>query len=102
MLEASANPQWRSAFLIEHWKDRRGQGGNGCIPTYKAVMTEDRLYVEYSTDEKELYDLNGDPDQLTNVAGQRPGEETSLAERLEELKSCKGKTCRTLEDERIP
>lgn len=102
LMEAGANPQWRSAFLVEHWKVSRSHAKNSGIPNYKAMRTEDKVYVEYSTDEKELYDLSEDPDQLTNVAGQRPSEEAGLAERLEDLKSCSGETCRTLEDESIP
>ena len=81
---------WRDALLIEAW-------GDEVLPDYSGVRTQDSLYVEYATGEKELYDLEADPHQLENLADQRPDEEATLHARIEELKSCAGKTCREAE-----
>ncbi len=52
---------WRSDFLIEHLV------ANG-IPTYCAVRNSSYIYVDYSTGERELYDLRLDPYELVNRA----------------------------------
>jgi arylsulfatase A-like enzyme len=59
-----ANPgaSWRTDFLVEH-----EQGGD-TVPTFCALRNEDDVYVSYVTGEEELYDLNADPYELTNVA----------------------------------
>jgi arylsulfatase A-like enzyme len=67
---------------------------------FKGLMTEEWMYVEYfGTGERELYDLTGDPYQLTNVA-EAAGTAflTLLSERVAALGSCAGAECRRLED----
>ena len=63
------------------------------------MRTEEHLYVEYSTGERELYDLRKDPYELDNryeTAG--PELLQSLRGRLAELKGCSGVDCRAAED----
>jgi arylsulfatase A-like enzyme len=60
--------EWRDALLLEAWPD------NVTPPPYKAVETEQHVYVHYDDpfdmygDVTELYDLVNDPYQLTNLA----------------------------------
>jgi N-acetylglucosamine-6-sulfatase len=57
---SSPGGPWRADFLIEHV---------GAGATYCGVRSERFVYVVYSTEEEELYDLSADPYQLDNVAG---------------------------------
>ena len=63
---------------------------------FTAIRTPGWLYVEYLTGEKELYDLEHDPDELVNLdkdpvwAGLR----NELAGRLALLRDCAGATCK--------
>lgn len=82
---------WRDALLMEFH-------GNESTPGYNAIRTTTHLYVEYADGSRELYDLEADPYQLTNVYGQHPDLERELAARLEELRSCAGDGCRTAEE----
>ena len=54
---------WRTKFLIEHWDDPTGPG----IPTYCGVRTGRYKFVHYYTGDEELYDLQADPHELTNL-----------------------------------
>ena len=56
----------RDAILIEHWVTEEGYGSR--IPDFSAVRTYQWKYVEYSTGEKELYNINDDPYELNNLA----------------------------------
>jgi arylsulfatase A-like enzyme len=80
------NASWRDAILIEHWPTEDGVGSK--IPEFYAVRTADWKYVEYSTGEKELYDLNNDPHELENIADQpeQAKIQKELKLRLDELK----------------
>ena len=62
LLAGSVGP-WRRDFLVEHLGLNRPQ-----VPTYRAVRTDRYVYVQYGTDEAELYDLEHDPLQLDNRA----------------------------------
>lgn len=69
------------------------------IPEYHGLRTDRFLYVEYATGEKELYDLETDPGELTNRIGSADsaliGE---LSDRLAALRSCAGVRCREVEE----
>jgi arylsulfatase A-like enzyme len=82
-------PSWRTDFLEEHWDGTPGDETDvGSIPTYAEVRDTPWKYNELVTGEKELYDIIGDPFELTNVAG-NPGNAatvTALAARLRELR----------------
>jgi N-acetylglucosamine-6-sulfatase len=64
---------------------------------FTAVRTDRYLYAEWGSGDRELYDLAGDPDELTSrhadprIAPVR----TRLARELARLRSCVGAGCRT-------
>jgi arylsulfatase A-like enzyme len=66
---------------------------------YRGIRTLRYVYIEYPTDERELYDLQNDPYQLQNIVDTaRPELLTELKARLHELQSCSGEECRAIED----
>ncbi len=82
---------WRKDFLVEIYRNPPMQPG---APGF-VLRTRRELYVEYADGFRELYDLRRDPYQLENIidrAGQ--GHVRKLSERLAELASCAGDTCR--------
>jgi hypothetical protein len=63
---------------------------------YEAIHTQRYVWVEYDTGELELYDLREDPFQLRS-AHNNPnytGVRNRLAERLDDLRTCAGASCR--------
>jgi len=88
--EPPAEDAWRRELLLDLWPE-----GDAGVPEYHALRTRDRLYVEYATGERELYDLAADPYQLLNLYGPGRTEIPSLAARLAALKACAGRACRT-------
>ena len=72
---------WRQAVLVEHHgPDLRGfdpdfqQPASGNPRTYEAIRTHGFLYVRYNDGEREFYDLQTDPFELHNLAGQLPAD----------------------------
>ena len=86
---------WRTAFLIEHWRDRKAN--SPYIPTYKAVHTRDAVYIRYATGEKEMYELNKDPYQLDGSV-RNTTLKNRLKKRLAALETCARHSCRAAED----
>jgi arylsulfatase A-like enzyme len=75
-----------------------GVGELNNIPEFQGIRTAQYTYVEYSTGEKELYDLTKDPDELANLASSaNPGLVAGLHQRLEDLRACKAGGCRAAE-----
>ena len=73
------------------------------IPEYHGVRTARYLYVEYSTGERELYDLKVDPYELHNiVTTASPSLVAALSHELAALEHCKAAGCRTAEDAPVP
>ncbi len=66
----------RSSAFIEHRKP--------FMEAYKAVRTDEYLYVIHDDGEEELYDLSLDPHQLTDIAG-KPETQNVLADMRKEL-----------------
>jgi N-acetylglucosamine-6-sulfatase len=65
-------------------------------PSFKAIRTERYIYSERRSGEKELYDLTNDPFELRNRFDHPSyaSAQKRLAARLQELKSCAGRSCR--------
>ena len=83
---------WRTAILLERRDFREPYTG------YSGIRTSDgSKYMEYEVGFRELYDLNTDPYELSNSynAANPP---TELASRVQALKGCAGKSCRTAEN----
>ena len=95
-LFAADAPDWRTAFLVQHWF---GGPGDVSIP-YKAVRTSQHKYIRYSnTKEKELYNLGKDPYETRSI--HRSASESlmgGLRSRLTALKGCAAESCREAED----
>jgi N-acetylglucosamine-6-sulfatase len=85
---------WRQAVRSGAWSHR-----DWGRPGLEAVRTEEHLYVEYGTGERELYDLREDPYQLDNLYGTAEPELLQrLREQLAVLRGCSGVYCRAAED----
>lgn len=93
LLPLARNPELEKdrALLIEGFSRGRRAG----LP-YAAVRTGRWLYAEYETGEKELYDLQADPQQLDSrhAAPELAGVREELAARLAGLRECSGEGCR--------
>ena len=83
-------------LLIEQFTGDDDEDGQPGV-NYAAVRTLRFKYVENGTGEIELYDLEADPFELTNLHGNpaHAAAEAALAARLAALRSCAGKGCRT-------
>src|SRR3546814_5188404 len=67
--------------------------------SFNALRTADWTYVEYFNGERELYDLQADPQQLQNVVtAAEPMLLDKLSRRLAELANCAAANCREIED----
>ena len=114
---------WRQAFLVEAASELGGVEADPTVedgspelplsgdpfperrwghPALEALRTEEGLYVEYETGERELYNLREDPYQLENRYGMDGMAGPGLIGRaqgwLEALRGCAGATCRAAED----
>jgi N-acetylglucosamine-6-sulfatase len=69
--------------------------------TVKAIRTERYLYAEYDTGETELYDLQSDPFELQSLHDDPAYApvESALADRLHNLETCAGASCRDYQPE---
>jgi N-acetylglucosamine-6-sulfatase len=63
--------------------------------TFTGLRTERYKYVEYATGDRELYDLQNDPFELINLAGDPSvaDVEQTLADELAEIHACSGRAC---------
>ena len=87
-LLADGEPNWRQDFLYEQWLDADDEDNDLVPPTLAEVRTEQWKYVEYKSDETELYDLINDPFELNNRTNDPAVADTkaSLAARLRQLR----------------
>jgi N-acetylglucosamine-6-sulfatase len=94
LLPLFADPaaQWTRDILLE-----RGPGGNstGTTRLYTGIRTPRYVYLEYSTGERELYDLQTDPYELESKQNDPTyaAIEADLAARLALLRDCAGEAC---------
>jgi N-acetylglucosamine-6-sulfatase len=105
-LQGQAPAGWRQAVLLEQFKYPPGPPGKedpSDFPAHFGLRTEGFKYVEYGTGERELYDLEQDPDELLNLRDQVPlAWLDQLSQRAKALRSCKGETCRQIEAQPLP
>jgi N-acetylglucosamine-6-sulfatase len=80
--------QWGRELLIE--------GGNNQGLTFRALRNYRWKYVEHTSGEVELYDLERDPHELWNVQGdpKLAPLRSAMAARLAALRGCVGSSCR--------
>jgi N-acetylglucosamine-6-sulfatase len=94
-----ADPEmpWRQSFIVQRLgleADERIEPANAL-----ALRTKRWTFVSYNNGERELYDLDRDPDQLDNqILRADPTLVEGLLGRLIDLKSCVGEECRKAED----
>lgn len=108
---------WRTAFLLEHGHGPGtrpplkptdgtleppelippGKRESFYIAPFEGIHTDRYVYVEYSTGERELYDLATDPNELHSIASNR-SLVAPLAARLHRMRGCAGQACRTAEE----
>ncbi len=119
LLSAEPTPEeeWRSAFMVEAAREvsrrlapplsgdqlpedkRHAPREEWGRPGLEAIRTEEHLYVEYGTGERELYDLRRDPYQLDNAyESADPELVRHLQRRLAALRGCSGTSCEVAED----
>ena len=72
-----------------------GPGRRADVPTFTAIRTPRSVYAEHQTAERELYDLERDPHQLTSVHDDPAYARVAaqLAQRLAALRMCSGPAC---------
>jgi N-acetylglucosamine-6-sulfatase len=98
LLHGGVAGTWRREILVEHHGRVLDAGdpdlptqGSGNPPSYEAIRTPSSLYVEYSTGEREYYDLTRDPFELSNVvAGLPPARMRTLHRTLAGIERCHG------------
>lgn len=100
----SANPpsfdSWRQVLLLQHWSNKTDIPK---IPEFSGLRTSSCTYVKYSNGESELYNLTQDPDQLQNLATTvEPDLIQKFAQRLRQLRLCRGESCRVSEAKPLP
>lgn len=85
---------WRESILIEHF----GGGAPFRVRSYSGVRSENDVYIEYVTGEKEYYDLRKDPYQMDNKAASLSAKEANrLSAHVAALKDCVAEACRKAE-----
>jgi N-acetylglucosamine-6-sulfatase len=99
LLRGQQAPAWRDAALVEHHgPDFGAEAGPDAPPpnsgnpsTYEALRLPRATYVEYANGEREYYDLQTDPYELTNTYRKlSPQQANALHAELTRLVSCRG------------
>ncbi len=110
LLQGSQPSKWRKATISQYYREGNGEGGELSTeavldqpgsPSFLALRTENRTYVEYVTGERELYDLANDPHQLQNLASDSDyaAEVDHFHAWLDAFRACSGRACRTVENQ---
>jgi N-acetylglucosamine-6-sulfatase len=97
--------RWRDVAFIEGFgkETESNEGAETSTPPFRALRSDELLYAEYETGERELYDLRKDPFETSNIATEVSKSllrDYSL--RLEALAACAGSECAQLENDPIP
>lgn len=98
---------WRTGVLYEQGapgaqaplEGSEGRPAQALAPRLRALRGLAYIYVEYSTGEREYYDLKVDPYELNNAVDDLPpGVVTYFSQRVAELSACRGVGCHDAED----
>jgi hypothetical protein len=101
---------WRQGVLIEHYPGQEpfmsrfenilfGAKDKPHLTAYKAVRSNQYLYVEYQSGERELYDLRKDPDELHNIVKEAdPNVVRGFSSWIDHVARCAGANCQTAEN----
>lgn len=96
-LFAGAAPPWRRTTLVQQYADRPEESTKQ--PGFHALRGDDFILVEYSTGEREFYDLAWDPAELDNMVMQVDSAHIAeLSARLAAMARCTGASCRAIEE----
>jgi arylsulfatase A-like enzyme len=99
--ESLLRPSTRTTMFSEYFQDP----ANGKVPTWKMVRTNTVKYIQtYDTSGavifREYYDLVADPDEMTNLLGDKntandppAATVTALTNRLNSMATCAGPSC---------
>jgi N-acetylglucosamine-6-sulfatase len=96
---------WREAALLEGFgqETESNEGTETSTPAFRALRSEQVLYTEYETGERELYNLRKDPYETSNIARHAPKSLLRVySRRLDALASCAGSECARLENDPLP
>jgi N-acetylglucosamine-6-sulfatase len=110
LLRGSHPATWRKATISQLYREGNGDPGElkteavldqPGSPSFLALRTENRSYVEYVTGERELYDLANDPHQLQNLASDPDyaAEVDRFHAWLDAFRACSGRACRAVENQ---
>ena len=97
--------RWRDVALIEGFgkETESNEGAETSTPPFRALRSDELLYAEYETGERELYDLRKDPFETSNIATEvSKSLLRDYSRRLEALAACAGSECARLENDPIP
>ena len=85
------------AIVLENWCQVEEACFDPDIPRFRGVRTDRYAYMEYPNGEREMYDLDRDPNQLRSlqVDPRYRRERAALARLLADLAACDGAGCRT-------
>jgi arylsulfatase A-like enzyme len=99
ILKENSTAAWRTAILLERrnpYPDQLQSLYAG--RSFYGIHTSSGMkYIAYSSGSQELYDLNTDPYELTNLYDPTAPPKSSST-RLEALKGCAGDACRAAEN----
>jgi arylsulfatase A-like enzyme len=117
LLHGQKLPEWRQVILLEQFAFTPAteappsvleppdpqDGKVTAYPSHLGVRTANLKYVEYGTGEREVYDLQRDPDELNNLAAHSDsGWLARMSTLARALGACSGDACRQIEARPAP
>lgn len=84
------------AIELENWCQVEESCFDGDTPRYQGVRTDRYAYMEYPSGEREMYDLQRDPNELRSLqrSSRYSAPRRALAKLLDDLRDCHGTACR--------
>jgi len=117
LLQGETPQAWRQAVLLEQFAVPPAPPSTSelleppdsvtanatAYPAHRGLRALGLKYVEYSTGEREVYDLRKDPDELVNLRNLLPKAWLNqLSKRVKALANCAGTGCRQIEAQPVP